>query len=242
MKTEPEFQISLSQSTLRKFLWFLIGLDIFLTLMYVLVFVVAPNFPWGPLDHWFDLDQDMSLPSWFASIQYLFVGIPTLISATKSNGKNLVSKRFLYLIGATFIFLALDEALGIHEQISVATEKFDLSWLKIVAFKGGHGVWIFVYALLGIILLILTYRDLVTIWSSFRKETLYVLIGGSLLVLGEVLVEVVSYLFLRTSAAGILYNLEVTIEEFFALIGVSLIFYGVLLLLAKLKFTAQPEK
>ena len=66
--------------------------------------------------------------------------------------------------------------------------------------------------------------------------------GGALLIMGEVGFEVISYLFLRTATSGLLYNLEVTIEEFSALVGVSLIFYGVLLLLAKLQFTAQPEK
>jgi hypothetical protein len=242
MKTEQELHIHLTQSNLRKLLWFLVGLDIILALIYLLVFVIAPNFSWGPIDRWFDLDDDMSIPSWFASLQYLFIGIPTLISAMQSSGKNLVSKKFLYFMGAISIFLALDEAVGVHEQISVVTTKLDLSWLKILAFKGSHGVWISIYALLGIILLALIYRDLLTIWFSFRKEALYILIGGVMLVLGEAGLEVISYLFLRTAASGLLYNLEVAGEEFFALVGVSIIFYGVLTLLAKVQPAAQIEK
>ena len=59
--------------------------------------------------------------------------------------------------------------------------------------------------------------------------------------MGEVGFEIVGYLFLRTTTSGLLYDLEVAVEEFFALAGVSLILYGVLLLLMKIQNDDKSE-
>jgi hypothetical protein len=240
MNTESKFHIYLTLEDFRRLLWFLIGLDIFLALMYLLIFVIAPNLPWGPIDNYFDLDNDMSVPSWFASLQYLFIGIPTFISAMRLGKGSLISRRFLYFIAAISVFLALDEAVGIHEQITVVAQKLDIQFLKSFSF-GNHGTWISLYAVLGIILILLVYRDLLSIWISYRKEGLYIFVGGIILVMGEVGFEVISYLFLRNSASDLLYSLEVVVEEFFALAGVSLIFYGVMLFLMKIQQEDRSE-
>jgi hypothetical protein len=242
MNLEPKFQIYLTQNELRKILWLLLGLDIFLLLMYLIIFVFAPDFQWGPIDHYFDFDDDMSLPSWYASVQYLLIAIPTLITAYHSNPKKMISKKFLYFMGMISVFLALDEAVGIHEQITVVVNKLDIQWLKSFAFDGSHGIWISVYALIGIILTLSVFRGLLSIWTSFRTEALYIIMGGALLVMGEVGFEVISYLFLRSEPSGLLYNLEVATEEFFAIVGVSFIMYGVFLFLAKIQSAGLSEK
>ena len=241
MNTQPKFNIYLTQEDLRKLLRFLIYLEVFFVFMYLLAFIIAPDFPWGPINNFFDFDEDdWSIPSWFASIQYLFIGIPTFISAMQSSVGKLKSKKILYSIVAVSMFLALDEAVGIHEQITVAAEKLDIQLLQSLSF-GGHGAWISVYALLGMILILFVYRDLPSLWAAYKKEGTYILAGGVLLGMGEVGFEIVGYLFLRTTTSGLLYDLEVAIEEFFALAGVSLILYGVLLLLMKIQNDDKNE-
>jgi len=240
MNTESKFHLYLTKEELRKLLWILISLDVFLALMYLLIFVIAPDFPWGPIDNYFDLDNDLSIPSWFASLQYLYIAIPTFISVMRLGKGSLISKRLLYFIAAISVFLALDEGVGVHEQLTVMAQKLDIQFLKSLSF-GNHGTWISIYAFLGIILILLVYRDLLSIWTTYRKEWLYIFIGAIFLVMGEVGFEVLSYLFLRTSTSDLLYNLEVMVEEFFALVGVSLMFYGMLLFLMKIQQENRSE-
>jgi hypothetical protein len=237
---EPRFQANLTQADFRKLFWWLLAIDLFLFLAYLLIFVFAPHFPWGPLDHWFDLDEDMSIPSWFASLQYVFVTLVFFFSARQVWPGAQISRRFLAIACAVMAFLGLDEAVGIHEQFSEAMKKLNLTGLKFLAFAGSHGLWISIYAVLGLLVFLLIYRDLLALWKYYRFETLGLVFGALLLGLGEAGLEVISYLFLRTSAAGPLYNLEVAFEELFALAGMSLILVLALRLSAKLQTPAKP--
>lgn len=234
MPAEPHFQIHLTQADLRKLLWWLLALDLFLFLAYFLVVVALPNLTWGPLDQWFDLDEDLSIPSWFASLQYVFVALAFFFSARGAQPGAKISRPFLWIASAVAAFLALDESIGIHEQFSEVMKMLDLNWLKALAFNGSHGLWVFIYAVGGLVLLLIIARDLLALWKYYRLETLGLALGGFLLILGEVGLEVLSYLFFRTASADQFYTLEVAFEEFFALGGVSLMLYWVLRLSVKL--------
>lgn len=227
---EPYFQIKLGQRELVRLLWFLIGIDLFFLSMYVLTAILLPDLTWGPIDGWFDLDQDGSIPSWFSSLQYVGLAVALFSVANRKTVRG-VSVRFLNILSLLMAFLGLDEAVEIHEQFTEAMKVLKFGWLRSVSLTGDHGTWIFFYALAGVGLLLLVYKDLLVVWSAYRREALIVAVGGVLLVMGEVGLEVLSYLFLRTPATGMLYNLEVLFEEGAALLGMSVVFYGGLMFL-----------
>ena len=232
MSNEPVFQIKVSRKELMKIAWFLIGIDVFFILAYALTSIFFPHLPWGPVDGWFDLDRDNSIPSWFSSLQYVALAVAVLSTIGHFTVRG-VSTRFLSILGLAMAFLGLDEAVGIHEQFTEAMKELNLDWMLSVSLTGEHGTWVFFYVLAGLGVTLLIYKDLLFLWREYRHEALVVIIGGVLLVLGEVGLEVISYLFLRTPAVGLFYNIEVMFEEGSALLGMSLLFYGGLSFLMK---------
>ena len=96
-----------------------------------------------------DLDAEQTVASWFSSCQLLLIGVFLLINNFRSHSLNPTPCKFLTLIGFGFMFLSADESASIHETISVSLQHVALT----PRFKGQHGLWIPVYAVLGLGLL-----------------------------------------------------------------------------------------
>jgi hypothetical protein len=188
---------------------------------------VALGSPSWIIKQLFDLDGDANIPAWFSSVQLFVIGLIFLLISRMSGRDNAPSPASLILFGLGFIFLSADESASIHERMSVTLRNATV----VPRFRDGHGVWISIYALIGVALLLLNYRAFAAMWHRHRRAGTFLAGGVALLVVGGVGLEIVSYEFLRDGSTPLLYSLEVVAEEFLEMFGASLALYGAMLLL-----------
>ena len=208
----------------------LLGIDLLLTVLYVLFHIVASEVTLGPLRPFFDLNSDVSIPSWFATIK-LFA-IAALLYVASTLPQQAVSRRLLAAGALGFLFLSIDEGARVHEKITAVARMLEFDWLLIA----GQGAWIAVYAAIGALLALLFGPALLRLSRRFPREAAIGAAGAVIFVAGAVAVEIVGYSLTPDSAA---YKLEVAFEEWFELTGVSTILHGTLLLHLRLAALAE---
>ena len=145
--------------------------------------------PLRPVGNWFDLDGETSIANWFSALQIFSVGLVFLIASQFQN----YSRSFLTLISSGFIFLSMDEAVGIHERITELLK--DFTWVP--RFEGDHGIWIPIYLTIGLLLTLVSLKQFLRLWQQYKQGTLLLLIGITIYLIGAVGLEIVSYQFLR---------------------------------------------
>ena len=204
----------------------LVGL-IAIEILFVLIFVTDSllGLP-GTVHRHFSLDLEANIPSWFSSIQLFLIGLLMSLVSRQRNVRY-PPPVFLLIIGLGFIFLSMDEAAQVHERLTRILT--GLGW-TLALFKGGHGGWILPYFIIGSVLCLLGFRNFVTMWNCFRRETFIVTMGMGMLLFGAMGLEIASYQFLRSGTTPLLYQGEVALEEFFEMSGASVILYGTILL------------
>jgi hypothetical protein len=175
--------------------------------------------------HMFDLDGEQTIASWFSSCQLLIISFLLLANNFRVPAPNRVSCKFLTIIGLCFMFLSLDESASIHELIHESLKH--VNWLP--RFKGQQGIWIPIYAVLGFCLVLVTHKNLFEIWLRHKKECTIFAYGFLTLFFGAVVLEVLSYQYLRTLGLENWYILEVALEEAMEMLGGSIMLYAVLL-------------
>ena len=215
--------LSISTGFLRRILTFLICLE----LLFVLIFLLDQwtGTPIWAVHHFFDLDAESNIPAWFSSIQLCMIGILLLFSAGNTLSSDRPSSWFLYVLALGFIFLSADEAAGIHEILSVMLKKREI----FPRFAGNHGIWIPLYVTAGVSFLLVTRKQLASLWTKYPRAAAVGTAGMAIFLLGGVGLEILSYEFLRDGSHQVLFNLEVALEEWMEMCGASLILYGVAL-------------
>jgi len=206
----------------------LIGLILF-ELCLVLIFAADTllGSPSLSIKQLFDLDGEGNLPAWFSSVQLFLIGLVFLLRSRQPDPVHSPSPLFLLMVSAGFIFLSADEAASIHEKISVLFKHVE--WMP--RFKGDHGLWVFIYTFIGLILLLANFRTLASMWNRYRHATSIMAIGMVFVLFGVIGLEAISYQFLRDGSTPLLYSAEVALEEFLEMSGASVTLYGAILLL-----------
>lgn len=213
-----------STKSAKRLLFVLIAIEIFFAVVFLTYSLIGDPPPWI-IHRWFNLNGEKNIPALFSSIQLFSVGIILFVIARQPRKLPLPSTIFLLILGAGFVFLSIDEAFSIHESITRMLKHID--WIP--RFKGGHGIWILLYLSLILVFLSIFYKNFFAMWNQSKKETILVSSGLGLFLLGAVGMEVIGYQFLTVANTPTLYILEITIEEFLEMFGISLVLYGVIL-------------
>ena len=186
----------------------------------------------------FNLDGERNIPALFSSAQLFMLGIVFFSVAYQLRQKHFSSPLFFAVLGAAFIFLSFDEALSIHEGITSSLEHVE--WIP--RFKGNHGIWVAPYLLVGLVFFVSTLREFLKVWNQHRRESIIMASGCVIFLVGAVGLEVLSYQLLREgSSTRFLYQLEVAVEEFLEMMGISIILYGAIMLNVELIPRAGPN-
>ncbi len=169
------------------------------------------------------LDGAASVSSWFSAIQLFCVGLLALIQARWSRPNRLLTRRFLLGVGCIFLFLSIDEALEVHERITLVLQQF--AWVP--RFRGNHGIWIPLYGAIGAGVMLRIQKRLRKLARAYPAASAYIFGGVAMFLAGAVGLEVVSYqLNLREMPNGWLYSLQVMLEEGMEMAGMTSLFYG----------------
>ena len=156
------------------------------------------------------LDAEASLPAWWASTQLLILAVTLAIVALRASqeGERDVA-RAVNVFSLAAIYFSIDEAVAIHEGITKMFVR--LGWGT--PFAGDHGVWIIVYAVVGVIVMIYAGRGAMRLLRLDRANSLLLLAGGLLFVLGGVGIEIIGYFEPSRSV--------VTLEEALEFLGIG---------------------
>ncbi len=187
----------------------------------------------------FNLDSEINIPSVLSALQLAAVGLVFLAMTIKLKDLDDIPPMFTLVIGLGFLFLSFDELFSVHERIT--------STLKHIAplprFKGEHGIWIVPYALIGLVLFALMFRNFLSVWRHYKRESLIIIKGAALFVLGGMGLEILSYQLVREQPyPWYVYATEVAMEEFLEMLGVSIILYGSLLLYQARELTVRNRQ
>lgn len=200
----------------------LIGLIIF-ELLLVLLFSINLSIGRPKVtDYLFNLNNESTIPMWFSSMQLFVIGLLLILKTFDHNQESNVSPRFLQFTGIVAIFLSMDEAIELHENIGDVIQQF--SWIP--KFNHGFGSWISAYIFIGIIIIGITWKQITILRNSSPEFFRTILFGASLFAFGAVGLEIFAYQYLWSENPSQLYYLEIAIEEFLEMSGASIILYG----------------
>ncbi|HAF00309.1 MAG TPA: hypothetical protein DCO68_12375 [Methylophilaceae bacterium] len=220
---------------IKKLFFVLVSVELFFVAIYLLHHFSLANVPLGI----FDLDAEATIPSWFSSSQYLMTGFVCLaINQIRVSGHNFYPQPLFYLGFVGFVFLSCDEAAQVHERLSWKLVHFSNF---IPSFKNGHGAWIFAYAAIFVLILFYLRDSLAILWKQRTKYLLVTVFGFFTVFVGAIVLESVSYQFLRTGSTADTYAIEVALEEFLEMFGSSLMLYGITNIYIQSKGTADSD-
>jgi hypothetical protein len=181
----------------------------------------------GHRTEFFNLDGEANFSAWFSSAQLFLIGQVFLLKGYLQRLASFPSPWFFLIIGIGFIFLSADETAQIHEKITGILKHIQF----IPRFKGGNGIWILVYMVIGLVGCFATFRDILAMFSRYRHASKIMMAGVGVAFLGGVVFEVISYQFLRTGSTPVLGMFEIACEEFFEMFGESVTLYGAIMML-----------
>lgn len=206
----------------RKLLYGLLLIEICLVLAYAFVNIVgfpSLNFIW-----FVNLDEEGNFPAWFSAMQLFMIGLVFLLNSRLRKPREVPSAWFFRTVGAAFIFLSADEAAKVHEN---------LHFVLASIFKGDASYWIYFYAVIAVALVLVFHRSMIAMAKQYRRESHLMAVGLVVIILGAVVLETVSFMFLRSGSTPGWYLIEVAVEEFLEMFGCSIVLYGAVLLLLR---------
>lgn len=183
-------------------------------ILFALMFPISIALDFWTIKQWFDLDGEVSIPTWYSSSQLLVSGL-FILSSLKF--RRTISPRpgFYFLVGLGLIFLSADEAASIHEKLTPLSAKY-AHFVPLI--NGNQGAWITIYGVIFASAVLLNINSILVMWKNYREPLLIFIAGLSVLVSGAVLMEITMYYSLLPSKV-----LQLILEEFMEMTGGSLI-------------------
>ena len=215
----------LSRQQARKLLLTLIGLEMLFVVVYGTdAWVQGPT---KEVHSLIDLDGEGNLPAWFSSFQLALIAIGLWTLAARYRATERPSRRFLQACAGFFLLLSIDESALLHERITESLGNRYVDWVPV--YIGTHPVKTIVCCLVLAACLFAAYPHVVGLWRISTTASLTAAAGCSIYVTGAAGLESIGYKILGNGAPPQLYRAEVAAEEFFEMLGGSLILYAVLL-------------
>ena len=217
---------------------------VFVALVAIELTIVAVNFldwrfgmPSRLMHDLFYLDGEANIPAWFSSSQLLIAGLIVGLAAFAGQSQRHPSRLFFLVVAVGAVFLSMDEVATVHEQIGGRLKKLAV----LPGFQDTHGEWIPLYGLIGVVLLLVNWRNLLACWTRHRRAALTAGLGGGLIVAGAIGVEIAS-MGLPRDPHNFDYFLAVSAEEFLEMIGGTVLLCGALLLLRDRLLSQQTRR
>lgn len=208
----------------RKIFLSLLSFELLLALIYLIDHFFLPF----KIDA-FDLDLEGTFASWFSSVQLIIVSLICLSihQRKRAFADSDYSKPLFLIASLIFMFISIDESIQIHEKLDWKLLRYaDL----MPSFKNNHGAWMLPYATIFFSVLFYLRHSIFDLWKTHKTGFLTALTGIALFLTGAVLLEIISFEYLRDDAHLNAYAIEVACEEFLEMFGITIVLYGLVLI------------
>lgn len=189
------------------------------------------------------LEGEGNPPSWWYGVQMLLVALVFLLLASRlfANDERIRKLKALFTVSAIgFAFISLDEIGEIHEEGSAFIARMKYveqaeQWLNNTFFhiahklRGGGGVWLVVYTIIGVVLLIWLIPRAIEAYRIWPKQVATVALGFGIFSFSAAVLQVLGYL---TKPMTSLHFAYVFVEQALKMGGISIGLYGAMQVLA----------
>jgi len=165
--------------------------------------------------HWLRLDGEASLPAWYSSVLMLLSALLMLLVSRHGGGSDGRLNRQWAVLGGLFILLSADEAVALHEQLSLPLQQ--------LLHTGGPFFFGWVVAGLGAVMLLgLAYLPFLL--RVARRTAVGLVLAGALYVAGALGLEMFGgYVYERFGPSP--YYVFITVcEETLEILGLTVLF------------------
>lgn len=172
--------------------------------------------------HTFDFNREYNIPSLYATLTLLLCGL--LMLRIGGLPSEYLKRWYWKILGVLFIFLSLDEMIGIHENTSNESETL------LHGFNAGgyfHFAWVVPYAILIVVMGLFFLKFIVLLPTQTKVQ---VMLAAILFVAGALGMEMVSgrlvFLYGDTFRETFSYGILYTIEEILEMSGTLLLIHA----------------
>lgn len=184
-----------------------------------------------------DLDGEGNLPAWFSSFQLALISLSLWATVFRQHHSKRSSKVFFALPAAVFLLWSADETAQMHERLTGWIGLRYVDWLPY--FLSRHKALVLLLLVALLLIARLLWPDIRAFWQAERRAARIALCGFTIVFLGGAVLETIGYKFFLDGTTPLLYQAEVCLEEFFEMLGASLILYSTSL--PALRQAAQAE-
>ncbi len=183
--TAPVQTLNMIRPSPQRLLVVLLVVAAFLAVMHVVANVVNIEY----VQAHFDLNEEKSIPTWWSSVQLGLLGVLLLLVARMESIRDRRAGRALNVGAAMAFYFSLDEVATLHEPLELALDRFEF----VPRFGEGKGHWMAIYAVAGLVVLLLILPGLLSFSRKHTGNAIRFLIGAGIFVLGGVGVEFLYY-------------------------------------------------
>ncbi|MBI3653699.1 MAG: hypothetical protein HY231_21925 [Acidobacteria bacterium] len=218
----------------RQIFLIMLAVELLLVALYWLDIVLGA--PVAVLHALVDLDGEGNLPTWFSSFQLALIALALGFLAFQQRKSERPSKIFLALLASVFLLWSADETAQMHERLTAFIGQRYVDWLP--AFFAQHQSLVALFIVAALVLARWLWADVLAFWQTHKRASLLAIAGFGVVVLGGAILETIGYKFFLNGTTPLLYQTEVCFEEFFEMLGASLILYSV----SRLALTKAAER
>ncbi|MGZ8271533.1 MAG: hypothetical protein ACXW1T_09960 [Methylophilus sp.] len=205
------------EKNLKLFMYSLLSIEILLVIAYLLTKFLLPQHE----IEFFDLDKESNLGAWFSSSQLLLIGFVCLSIHFICRKTDNNYPKPIFLIGFfIFVFLSCDEATSIHEKVHHLF--LNRLHFHVTHFRDDQGQWILPYILIMLSILFILKNSFIQLWKKHQSALKLAISGGLVFLLGATVLEIIGYQYLKDGHHIKLYYIEVAFEEFFEMLGATI--------------------
>ncbi|MFP4091029.1 MAG: multidrug transporter [Cyclobacteriaceae bacterium] len=184
---------------------------------------VEKNFLTWRFIRYFDFNGENNIPAFFSSIILLIASAILFIAYRTESARNLISKgRYWLILSFIFVFLAVDENVAIHEEVTKVVRPLlgnDLSGFL-------HWAWVVPYFIAFLAVAAYFMRFVLNL-PSFTRNLIF--LSGFLFVFGAVGLELIEGYVYQRYGLNHIYNLFLyCVEELLEMVGVVIFIYALL--------------
>lgn len=205
----------------RKALTALITVEILLVCFYWTTTLTAETFPL--LHGLFNLDGEANIPAWFSSAQILVASLTCWRIAGQTGNAEKPSPLFWRIIGSFLFLLSLDEVVQLHERITSYFGSRYIEWMP--NYFVSHPLVCFLLIISFGLVARFFYVQFKALRSWSSRLSSLALAGVCLSLMGGCVLESLGYLIVKSGLTFSLYKLEVSAEELFEMLGISIFLY-----------------